>query len=146
MLAEGWLTLRPGRILGIEAGPRSARVQVRPRGQHETVVIEAQRVIDATGIPAPTTGGDPFVRRLVERGLVRPDRHRLGLDVTDDLRAIGAAGAVSPGLWALGPMVRGVFWECTAVPDIRRQALDLAGHIARSLGGEGGVNGGERAA
>jgi uncharacterized NAD(P)/FAD-binding protein YdhS len=146
LLSEGWLSLRPGRIVGIEAGPRSARVEVRPRGRRETVAIEAQRVIDATGIAAPTACGDPFLQRLVERGLVRPDRHRLGLDVTQDLRAVGADGSVSPGLWALGPMVRGVFWECTAVPDIRRQALELAGHIARSPGGEGAAGGGERAA
>jgi uncharacterized NAD(P)/FAD-binding protein YdhS len=38
-----------------------------------------------------------------------------------------------PGLKALGPIVRGVFWECTAVPDIRAQAADLAAHMAAHL-------------
>jgi uncharacterized NAD(P)/FAD-binding protein YdhS len=38
-----------------------------------------------------------------------------------------------PGLWALGPIVRGVFWECTAVPDIRLQARMIAERIAAQL-------------
>ena len=33
----------------------------------------------------------------------------------------------------LGPIVRGVFWECTAVPDIRIQARTVAQEIARYL-------------
>jgi uncharacterized NAD(P)/FAD-binding protein YdhS len=130
-VAEGWLRIQAGRVLSVDTGQRSAIVRFRPRGETRTVAIEAQRVVDATGIAGSTQCGDLFLRRLVERGLVRPDRHRLGLDVTEDLRAIGAAGAVSPGLWALGPMVRGMFWECTAVPDIRRQASELAASIAR---------------
>jgi uncharacterized NAD(P)/FAD-binding protein YdhS len=136
LVAKGWLQFRAGRILGIEAGRRKAVVRYRPRRGSEVVALEAQRIIDATGIAAPTRCGDRLLSRLLDRGLIRPDRHSLGLDVAPDLRAIGATGAASPGLWALGPMVRGVFWECTAVPDIRCQARDLADHIADALGRE----------
>ena len=75
-----------------------------------------------------------LVTRLIARGLVRVDRHRLGLDVSPGLEAIGRLGAVTPGLWALGPLVRGVFWECTAVPEIRVQAAELAGRIEAVFG------------
>ena len=60
------------------------------------------------------------------------DRHRLGVEVSERLEAIGTRGGVTPGLWALGPIVRGVFWECTAVPDIRRQAAEVADIVANS--------------
>ena len=60
------------------------------------------------------------------------DRHRLGVEVSERLEAIGTRGGVTPGLWALGPIVRGVFWECTAVPDIRRQAAEVADIVADS--------------
>jgi uncharacterized NAD(P)/FAD-binding protein YdhS len=71
--------------------------------------------------------------RLLERGQVRLDRHQLGLEVTPALQAISRSGAATPGLWALGPLVRGVFWECTAVPDIRLQAVQLAGSVEAAL-------------
>jgi uncharacterized NAD(P)/FAD-binding protein YdhS len=133
LLAKGWLRIQAGRILGVEATSQTAIVRYRPRGQADIIELEAQRVIDATGIAAPTQCSDQLLRRILERHLIRPDRHHLGLDVTPDLRAIGVAGTASRGLWALGPMARGVFWECTAVPDIRRQAMELAGHIADDL-------------
>jgi uncharacterized NAD(P)/FAD-binding protein YdhS len=66
------------------------------------------------------------------QNLVRLDRHRLGIDVNEKLEVIDGLDGVVPGLWGLGPIVRGVFWECTAVPDIRRQAVELAKTIAAS--------------
>src|SRR5271157_719216 len=33
-------------------------------------------------------------------------------------------------VWALGPIVLGAFWECTAVPDIRVQATTLARSVS----------------
>jgi uncharacterized NAD(P)/FAD-binding protein YdhS len=57
----------------------------------------------------------------------------MGVEVTDALELVGADGTVTPGLWALGPVVRGAFWECTAVPDIRVQAATLARMVATEL-------------
>jgi uncharacterized NAD(P)/FAD-binding protein YdhS len=36
-------------------------------------------------------------------------------------------------VWALGPIVRGVFWECVAVPDIRVQAAHVAASVVARL-------------
>jgi uncharacterized NAD(P)/FAD-binding protein YdhS len=91
-------------------------------------------VIDARGATPVAETQDPLVTRLLNRGLVRLDRHRLGLDVAPDLRALGASGAPTPGLWALGPLARGVFWECTAVPDIRLQAVQVAAGLEAAFG------------
>ena len=65
---------------------------------------------------------------------MRLDRHRIGLETSAELQAVGDAGTATPRLWALGPIVRGMFWECTAVPDIRNQAVALARSVAAAQG------------
>ncbi len=75
---------------------------------------------------------DPLLVSLFADGLVRPGPLRLGLDVDDDYRLIDRMGIASPQLFALGPMIRGVLWETTAVPDIRRQCDALAKFLAAS--------------
>jgi uncharacterized NAD(P)/FAD-binding protein YdhS len=76
------------------------------------------------------------MKSMLDRGLVRLDPQGLGIDVNNGLNAIQADGAVADNIWALGPIVRGVFWECVAVPDIRVQATKVAAGIASRLGEE----------
>lgn len=135
LLARGVLRLKRGRVMAVDPhqGPAgsAASVTIQDRGQCCTDVIVAQRVIHATGAGAGTSDG--LVAGLVAAGLARPDPHGMGLEVTAALQVVGRDGALSPGLWALGPIVRGVFWECTAVPDIRVQAQTVADAVARQL-------------
>ena len=133
LIEEGYLRLEAGRIVTLDTDCVPARVTYRPRGGREPVGIEAQRVINATGSSPAHAVGDPLLRKLTGSGLVRLDGHRLGLESTAGLELIGASGVVTPGLWALGPILRGMFWECTAVPDIRRQAVQVANEIAARL-------------
>ena len=130
MIASGWLTIHAGHVEAITEGSDTATVSFRPRGTGRSVAIPAQRVINASGSTAPDQSCLALVGRLFERGLVRTDRHGLGLDQTDDLALVGANGTPTPRLWALGPLGTGSFWECVAVPDIRQQAARLAADIA----------------
>ncbi len=91
-----------------------------------------QRVIFATGV-GDAFDSDGLIAGLLGAGLARTDRHGLGLDVTDELEVIAGDGTVLPCVWALGPIVRGVFWECTAVPDIRLQATRIAQAVAANF-------------
>ena len=66
---------------------------------------------------------------------MRPDPLRLGLDVDLDGAALAADGrgaevGGSP-IHVIGPLRKGGLWETTAIPEIRRQAADLAGVILR---------------
>ena len=133
MMATGFLTVRAGHIIDIEEESDATIVRFRPRGTGEIETIAAQRIIEASGSVAPDRCGMPLMQRLTERGLVRLDRHRLGLDQSDDLSLIGVSGEKTPSLWGLGPLGTGAFWECVAVPDIRLQAVRVADGIARGL-------------
>lgn len=130
-IARGTLTVRAGRIGAITDTAAEARVTLRPRGGRADETLAVQCILDATGIGRVAETDDPLIRRLMARGLVRPGPFGLGLDAAHDLRALGAAEA--PPLWVVGPLLRGVLWECTAVPDIRNQAAGLADAVARSL-------------
>ena len=140
LLARGVLRLKRGRVMAAELqqGPAgsAARVQIQDRGASCAEAIVAQRVIHATGIGAGAAA-DGLYAGLVATGLARTDQHGMGLAVTAALQVLRSDGGVAPGLWALGPIVRGVFWECTAVPDIRVQAQTVAGAVAEHLAAAG---------
>lgn len=129
--ASGKLTIIAGRIQAVTPEIISGvTLAYRPRGGGPQKAVSAQRLIVATGVPELARSRDRLVRALVDGGFARLDPLGLGFDVDDELAVIGRSGRPSPGLWALGPVVRGVFWECTAVPDIRVQAERLARRIA----------------
>lgn len=123
-IARGTLHVMAGRILSVVDDDARATVTIRPRGAEQTLAIEAQGLLDATGFGRVAETDDPLLRNLMARGLARGGPFGLGLDATAGYRVVGPRG--SGRLWALGPLLRGVLWECTAVPDIRNEAADLA--------------------
>ncbi|WP_189043238.1 FAD/NAD(P)-binding protein [Aliidongia dinghuensis] len=129
--ARGQLMIHAGRIESITAGSERATLVYRPRGADERRTLDIARVVNCAG---PACDFDriphPLVRRLLKDGFVRPDPHRLGLDVTPSGALKDRSGAISRQLFAVGPVTRGAFWEMTAVPDIRRQCELLAAQLA----------------
>ncbi len=132
MRADGSLRVEAGRISRFESGPASVRVHYNSRTSGPAV-LEVQRVIMASGLEHVARTRDPLMQRLLDRGLVRVDRQGLGIDVTDGLNAVRGDDSVAERIWALGPIVRGVFWECVAVPDIRVQAAHVAVSVVARL-------------
>lgn len=128
---RGTLRILAGRIDSVFDTDAHAVVTVRPRGSAGIVRIEPQAILDATGFSRLAETPDPLVRNLLARGLVRPGPFGLGLDATPDGRIRSAQGDAP--LWALGPLLRGVLWECIAVPDIRDAAIGLAEAVAARI-------------
>ena len=133
LLRRGRLDVRAGRIQDVSACGDHARVAYRPQGCASVQVIEAQRVIFATGTKGPGQTGNALLGRLMDRGLARPDRHGLGLDLNSGLAVIDSSGQATHRLWAVGPLCVGTLWECMAVPDIRQHAIVIAEHVAAAL-------------
>lgn len=131
LIREGDLIICRGRLARIQPGDGSdsfpATVSWRPAGDANVYQMGVHYIINGMG-----PGGDPtrsrssVIQDLLASGLARPDPLRLGLDVDPHGRLIGREGRVSAKLFALGPPTRGVFWECTAVPDIRQYAHRIA--------------------
>jgi len=140
MRAEGRLEIVAGKLVEAVPDGEGARVRYRPRGRDDIVDLPVRRIVNASGPQGDLLRTEePLLRRLLERGLIRPDPLRIGIDVTQQAEVVGADGALFPTLLALGPMTRGTFWEIVAVPDIRRQTWAVARRLSNAhwVGGEG---------
>jgi uncharacterized NAD(P)/FAD-binding protein YdhS len=124
---SGRLTVVAGRLRSLTPEAGGLKPVVTPRGNGSVRELPAGWVINCSG-PACDYAriGHPLVRSLLDSGLARPDALGLGLDVTADGVVVGADGSVSEGLYALGPVTRGTFWEITAVPELRVQCAEVA--------------------
>lgn len=127
MRAEGQLRVLAGRLVRAGIAENGVSVLLRERGATHVRHERYDVLLRATGLNtdvARTT--HPLLAQLRESGTVAPDRHDLGLDTSDALEVVDAQGRPVPGLYCLGPLLRGRFWEITAVPELRVAASWLA--------------------
>lgn len=125
-LHTGQVTIRAAEVVAARTSEDGRAVTVR-LSDNRSVTVSA--VVNCTGTESRTGElTDPLVRDLLRSGTAVPGPHGLGLDTTADGRLVSAAGAAVP-LWTLGQLRRGTLWETTAIPEIRVQAVELAGHI-----------------
>src|SRR5262249_8054077 len=80
---------------------------------------------------------DPLLRRVFDSGLARTDPFGLGLDANALGRVRRSDGTVAGNIYALGPLLRGVRYETTAIPEIRAQAAALAKVLVTHVGQAG---------
>jgi uncharacterized NAD(P)/FAD-binding protein YdhS len=133
-LAAGDLELLAGKLESVRKDGNGFAATIRPRHKQEAVTLNVARIYDCTGITTDlSTGSNPIVRSLIERGLARPDPLRIGLDVTPGCAIVNAEGAASTRLFAIGPLTRGTFFEIEAIPDIRTQCSALARRLTEKV-------------
>jgi len=140
MVANGRLRFSAGKVLAAEPVEGAIRLTWRPRGRDERRTLPAARIVNCTGPQGDLTRStDPLLGTLHARGCIRPDPLRLGIEVDPQARVIRGDGTADDRVYCIGPMTRGGLWEVVAVPDIRRQAWDLARRLSHAqwVGGEG---------
>ena len=121
----GRLRVHAGRVTAVTEGKGGLRVHLDQGGT--VTELAAGWVINATGAhPDVTRAADPLLRGLFGQGLIRPDPLRLGIDATPGGAVLGASGRPSSTIFTLGPPLRGLWYETTAIPEIRDQAAALA--------------------
>jgi uncharacterized NAD(P)/FAD-binding protein YdhS len=117
------LTLLAGRVLTVEKG----HARMRLRGTHQEVNYPIQYIVNCMG---PGMNGlathQPLVKALIKQSVATLDALELGFATMPSGELLSATGAGSSTFYALGPAARGVSWEATAVPEIRKQSYHLA--------------------
>jgi len=131
MQAAARLSIAAGKLISAQADGERALVRFRARGGDAVETLRVARIVNCTGPELDIVrAGEPLLTALLGAGRIRPDPLRLGIDVDRQCRVLGADGAASDSLYAIGPVTRGTFWESVAVPDIRAQAAQVAARIA----------------
>jgi uncharacterized NAD(P)/FAD-binding protein YdhS len=124
----GQLRVHRGRVSSVTDEGGRLRVQVADGAN--SVELSADWLINSTGSTADVRAtASPLLRDLFDTGLARPDSVGLGIDADGRGAVIDAAGQPSDVVFALGPPLRGVWYETTAIPEIREQAAVLARRI-----------------
>jgi uncharacterized NAD(P)/FAD-binding protein YdhS len=122
---EGRVFVHRGHI--VDAQPNQGTISVRVAATPSPVEIEAAHVINCTGPNGDITQNrDPLIRNLIRHGLIRPDELRLGIDADETLHVVDQNNKATPNLFAMGPLVRGLWYETTAIPEIVGHAAKLA--------------------
>ncbi|MBV4458900.1 FAD/NAD(P)-binding protein [Pseudomonas sp. COR58] len=129
---EGRLSIQAASYKGLEAMPEGGvSICLRRRGEADACWVTGQALINSSGIEYDWRRvARPLPRQLLARGLVRPGPLALGIAAAADGAVVDAQGQVSARLFAMGPPLRGMWWESTAVTDVAAQAKALAARLA----------------
>jgi uncharacterized NAD(P)/FAD-binding protein YdhS len=123
---EGRLQVHAARVLAVD-GRGPLEVSVRARASQLQSTLQADLVVQATGLDTAAAYAEhTLLSQLLQDGLAVADPLQLGVAARPDGRLLNAHGEVQPGLYAIGSLLRGNLWECTAMPEIRAAAHALA--------------------
>jgi uncharacterized NAD(P)/FAD-binding protein YdhS len=121
----GQMEVHPVSIEALEALSDGVLVHLKNGGS-----LEGGLVINATGPSTRLTATrNVLLHNLLRRGLLAPDETDMGVSVDPDHTVLTGEGGRSPWLLALGPLLRGTYWETIAVPELRGQARRVADTI-----------------
>jgi uncharacterized NAD(P)/FAD-binding protein YdhS len=131
-VSAGRLFTYAGRLQNVEGS--SVTVALKSGG---TASLRPDWIVNCTGAGrARRALRDPMLAALSAEGTIVREPLGLGIRVDAKLSVIDASGAAVPGLYAIGPLVRGTRFEATAVPELRVMAEAIATAIASSAESE----------
>ncbi|MNZ92062.1 hypothetical protein D3C78_1110730 [compost metagenome] len=123
---SGRLQVQAGRIVAAWGAEDDICLELRLRGERQSARCSVDYLINCTG---PCTdlrsASEPLLARLLARGKIEQDIHKLGLKTDSQFRLVDHRGIANPALYLLSPMLRAAYWESTAVPELRQHAERL---------------------
>jgi uncharacterized NAD(P)/FAD-binding protein YdhS len=126
----GQLRFYAGRLTDLEEKAIGAEARFRLRGTVQTRTLLVSKVINCTGPRSDYSKYQhPLLINLLAQGLIDHDPLALGIRATEHGEVLRYRGGVVGWLYTIGAPLKGDLWECTAMPEIRNQARDLAARI-----------------
>ena len=112
------LELIRGRVYDIKSSVNGFEVQYVDKGQHH--YLQTSVLINCTGPESNFEKVEfPLIKQLLQAKLICIDALKYGIEASVN-------GQIAPNLYTIGPPLKGILWETTAVPEIRLQAQQLA--------------------
>ncbi len=126
LMEEKKLQVISGRIKQVN----NDHVHIRERQSQVEKQIKINWMINCIGPGLINKQGNSrLIDSLIKQQIATVDSLELGFKVTNDCALINSAGQSSSQFYALGQTTKGTFWECTAVPEIRKQCFNLVTHL-----------------
>jgi uncharacterized NAD(P)/FAD-binding protein YdhS len=130
LIKNGTVRVHAGFVKEFEAADDAVRVVYRKRASRQTATLEADWIVNSTGMERAGIEHSPLLKEMQREGFIQQDRLGLGIAVDEKSRVVDKTGTTDDRLYAVGALTAGQFWEITAVPDIRRQAAEVVAEIA----------------
>ena len=131
-VSDGLLTFEAATVTSAAVAADGFEVALRTRGQPAPRRETFGAIINCTGPdPRLDAATNPFLRRLLDEGMVRPSD--IGVDIDDRCRAIGRDGKPQDRLFVVGPLTRGCVGEVQAVPYITRQIVEALPRVLERI-------------
>jgi len=127
---DGRVGFYAGRLTQLVEKNGGVEAHFRLRANGKTRAVRVAKVINCTG---PRTDYSkyqhPLLVNLLARGLIDHDPLALGLRATARGEVLRYRGGIVGWLHTLGAPMKGDLWECTAIPEIRTQAAEIAAQL-----------------
>ena len=134
MLASEELEVTAARITALSPRDDQVEATLKGRGDPQPRARRFDAVINCSGPTGDIVqSAEPLLRDLLKQGLAVPAALGLGLAVDPKGRLIDGRMLAHSRLFAIGPLTRSLFWETTAVPDLREHAVAIARSVVNSL-------------
>ncbi len=120
--STGIINLVKGRVQDIKTTDNSFEIHYS-NSEKSQKSIKTDFIINCTGpesdyLKIPSS----LVQNLIKNDIFEPDSIHYGINAAK-------TGLISSNLYTIGPPLKGILWESTAVPEIRLQAKELATKI-----------------
>jgi len=126
----GRLRIQAASFKGLVASDSGVTIKLRRRGEQAVTQVSGAALINSSGIEYDWRRvAKPLPQQLLKRGLIKPGPLALGIAADVSGAVLDAQGQVSQRLFAMGPPLRGMWWESTAVTDVAIQAKALAAKL-----------------
>lgn len=126
---QGRLRVLSASIIDVKPQGEGMVVTCRKRRATEQETLAAALVLNCTGPNHDVTrSGHVLLQSLIKHGMVTPHPLKAGL-VLDRQGCCAASGDVSQAIYPMGALMIGEWLECTAVPELRQQAQQVAREI-----------------
>jgi uncharacterized NAD(P)/FAD-binding protein YdhS len=133
LVEEGTVSVYAGFLTSLSWSGDKPALSYRVRGTNHEASLPFDWLVNCTGMERAGIGHSPLLRDMEERELIATDPLGLGVEVDQHSRILCSSGREQPGLFAIGALTAGQFWEITAVPDIRVQTQKVADDIVKNV-------------
>jgi len=137
MLEQNQLQLSAGRMVKVTKTGSKFEMEYVHSNLNQVSKATGEVLINCTGPQSDYSKiNNPLLKDVLHQGLARKDSLSMGFDTTKEGQLINADGKMEQGLYTIGPPMKGILWEITAVPEIKMQAEKMAASIMHQLTAE----------